>query len=132
MDERIKPGMEGRATAVVTEAATAATWNSGSLKVFSTPHMIALMECAAVDAVDALLGPGQVTVGSCVNIKHVSASPLGSTIWAKAKLVEIDRRRLVFDVAAGDDWGEIGGGTHERFIVDSARFMEKTHAKSSV
>ncbi|MEL7609433.1 MAG: hotdog domain-containing protein [Bacillota bacterium] len=132
MDERIKPGLQGRAAAAVTEATTAAQWNSGSLKVFSTPHMIGLMECAAVDAVEALLEPGQVTVGSSVNIKHVSASPLGSNIWATAKLIEVDRRRLVFEVAAGDDWGEIGGGTHERFIVESARFMEKTHAKSSV
>jgi predicted thioesterase len=76
------------------------------------------------------LDEGQGTVGTLVNVSHVSATPIGMRVWCDSELVEVDRRRLVFSVKAYDEAGLIGEGTHERFIIDSAKFMEKLKAKT--
>ena len=113
----------------VTEENTAARYGSGSLHVYSTPAMIALMERAAVAAVDEKVPQGWVTVGTSIAISHVDATPLDIMVSARAELVEIDRRRLVFHVSATDEWGSIGHGTHERFCVNVERFVEKVESK---
>jgi predicted thioesterase len=104
---------------------TAAVYGSGALEVFATPAMIALMEKTCLESVADKIGDGNTTVGIAVNIKHLKASPVGSTIRCEAELVEVDRRRLVFEVKCFEDETLVGEGIHERFIVDSEKFMSK-------
>ena len=125
----LETGIKGHQTETVTEEKTAAAVGSGSLRVYATPAMIALMEKTALASVTGELEEGMTTVGTKLDVAHTSASPEGSTITCESVLTEIDRRRLVFTVTAYDDAGEIGKGTHERFIVDCAKFMDKTAAK---
>ncbi len=125
----LETGIKGHQTETVTEEKTAAAVGSGSLRVYATPAMIALMEKTALASVAGELEEGMTTVGTKLDVAHTSASPEGSTITCESVLTEIDRRRLVFTVTAYDDAGEIGKGTHERFIVDCAKFMDKTAAK---
>ncbi|MBQ6070735.1 MAG: thioesterase family protein [Bacteroidales bacterium] len=110
---------------VVLPQDTAAVYGSGALEVFATPAMIALMEKTCLMAVCDKIGEGNTTVGIAVNIKHLKASPVGSTIRCDAELVEVDRRRLVFSVKCFENETLIGEGIHERFVVDSAKFMSK-------
>ena len=123
----IKPGIRGRAEKVVDSSNIAKTMGSGTLEVFATPAMIALMEEAAVRALD--LPEGQSSVGTSLDIKHVAATPIGMKVWAEAELVEVDRRRLVFNVEAFDESEKIGYGRHERFIIDIEKFLNKAEAK---
>ncbi|MBE3561099.1 MAG: thioesterase family protein [Ktedonobacteraceae bacterium] len=116
-------GMKGGATTVVTYENTAAAVGAGGVEVFGTPMMIALMENAAWRAVADALDEGQVTVGTLVNVRHLAATPIGQQVRAEAELVEIDRRRLVFNVVAYDEKQKIGEGSHERFIVQLERFL---------
>ena len=118
-------GLTGEASTVVVHANTAASVGAGGVEVFGTPMMIALMENAAWHAVAEHLDEGHVTVGTLVNIKHLAATPLGQHVRASAELIEIDRRRLVFKVAAYDEKQQIGEGLHERFIVQLERFLQK-------
>lgn len=113
----------------VTESNTALAVGSGSLKVYATPAMLALMEKAACEALTSVLGEGDTTVGTLLNVKHLSATPVGMTVTATAELLERDGRKLVFAVKAMDESGIIGEGMHERFIVQSERFSEKTYSK---
>jgi predicted thioesterase len=112
-------------TLVVEHKDTAAVYGSGSLEVFATPAMIALMEKTCLESVNSKIGEGNTTVGIAVNIKHLKASPVGSTIRCEAELVEVDRRRLVFEVKCYDGETLVGEGIHERFVVESAKFMSK-------
>ena len=125
----LKEGVKGTQEIMVTEENTAKVMGSGALDVFATPAMIALMEKRAWVSVAPYLEEGQSTVGTLVNIKHLSASPVGMTITCKTELVDIDRRRLVFHVECYDTAGLIGEGDHERFIIDEAKFMAKTDGK---
>ena len=122
-------GLKGAASVTVTPENTAAAMGSGALPVFATPSMIALMERAALESVQPFLPEGQGTVGTRLEVSHMAATPLGMEVRAEAELTEIDRRRLVFRVCAyaGDEL--IGEGRHERFIVDSERFLLKAQAK---
>jgi predicted thioesterase len=110
---------------VVLPQDTAAVYGSGALEVFATPAMIALMEKTCLMSVCDKIGEGNTTVGIAVNIKHLKASPVGSTIRCDAELVEVDRLRLVFSVKCFENETLIGEGIHERFVVDSAKFMAK-------
>ncbi|MGI6071745.1 MAG: thioesterase family protein [Lachnospiraceae bacterium] len=122
-------GLEGEARTVVNESNTAAAVGSGILQVFGTPMMIALMEEAACDSVKPFLADGEGTVGISVDITHEAATPVGMEVTATARLVEIDRRRLLFEVEAFDEAGRIGGGTHERFIINNSKFQAGADAK---
>src|SRR5438874_13582468 len=102
---------------------------SGGIDVLSTPSMIGLMERAAHDAVARLVPDGQVTVGTRVDIRHLAATPLGMAVRTRAELVEIDGRRLVFNVDAFDAHEKIGEGTHERAVVDPARLIARVNQK---
>ena len=129
MIDSLRTGMTGERSVLVSDEHTATRWGSGGLAVLATPFMVALMEGAAVDAVDPLLPPGYCTVGSRVNVQHLAATAVGRSVHARAELVEIDGRRLVFRVEASDDAGIIGEGSHERFIVDLDRSMRKATAR---
>lgn len=122
----LRLGLTGEATTLVSSENTAAALASGSVDVFSTPMMIALMENASLRAVAEELEEGQITVGTLVNVKHLAATPLGQQVRAVAELLEIDRRRLVFKVEAYDEKQKIGEGVHERFIVKRDRFQQKS------
>ena len=108
---------------------TAASVGSGSLAVYATPAMLALMEKAACTAIESLLGEGETTVGTMLNVNHLSATPVGMKVSATAELLEHEGRKYVFRVTASDDAGLIGEGTHERFAVLSEKFMSKTNGK---
>ena len=122
-------GIKGRQETTVTSANVAMNVGSGVVRVFATPMMIALIEKAAVLSVEPFLEEGQSSVGTKINVSHVAATPEGMKVWAETELVEIDRRRLVFKVAAYDERGLIGEGTHERFIIDVEKFQAKAEAK---
>ena len=119
------PGLTGEATTTVSHENTAASVGAGGVEVFGTPMMIALMENAAWRAVVDNLDEGDVTVGTVVHVRHLAATPLGQQIRATAELIEIDGRRLVFNVEAYDENRKIGEGQHERFIVNLERFIQR-------
>lgn len=125
----ITTGIKGHLEQVVTPEMSAARVGSGLVDVFATPMMVALMERTCNDSVVPHLDEGQGTVGTLVNITHTAATPVGMRVWCDTELVEVDRRRLVFRVKAFDECGEIGEGTHERFIIDSARFEAKAMSR---
>lgn len=125
--EIIKTGLKGNAEIEVSVENTALTMGSGDMDVFATPAMVALMEKAATNALASVLAPGQSTVGTSINVSHVKASPVGAKIAAQAILEEVDGRRLVFAVSAGDNSGVIGEGRHERFLVDREKFLSKVY-----
>ena len=125
----VEIGIKGRQDEIVTEELTASHIGSGAVRVFATPMMISLMEKTCQRSVVPYLEEGQETVGTKVDIAHVSSTPIGMKVWCESELIDIDRRRLVFKVAAYDEKGLIGEGRHERFIIDIARFKEKTESK---
>ena len=125
----ILTGIKGRLEQTVTPEMSAARVGSGLVDVFATPMLVALVEQTCYESVLPHLDEGQGTVGTLVNVSHVSATPIGKRVWCESELTEVDRRRLVFSVKAYDEAGLIGEGTHERFIIDSTKFMEKLKAK---
>ena len=122
-------GLKGRAETVVSDANTAQAACSGALPVFGTPFMCALMEEAAWKSIAPHLEPGQSTVGTRLEVSHDSATPVGMKVWAETEITEVDGKRLVLTVAAFDERGPIGRGTHERFIVTDERFLAKCAKK---
>lgn len=122
-------GIKKKTTITVTDKDTALAHGSGSLKVFATPAMVALMENTAMNSVLPYLGEGEATVGTLLNIKHLSATPVGCSVTCESELVEIDGRRLVFKVTASDSKGSIGEGIHERFVILAEKFMNKINDK---
>ena len=125
----MKTGIRGEQMIIVTEQQTAKYLGSGELAVFATPCMIALVENTAYKSVQPFLDPGQGTVGTLLNVKHLAATPVGMEVRCETKLIEIDRKRLVFEVKAFDACGLIGEGTHERFVIDNQKFMQKANGK---
>ena len=122
--------LKGEAMTLVNSAYTAIAARSGSLEVFGTPFMIALMEKATCSACESLLDEGETTVGTAINITHDKASGLGELIKASATLKAVDGRKLTFDVIATDSKEDIiGKGTITRFVVNGERFMSKVESK---
>lgn len=125
----IEIGMKGRAETVVTPDNTAQAVGSGLVPVFATPWMIALMENAAVQAVQGALSAEEGTVGTRLDVTHDAATPVGMKVWAEAEVTAVEGRKLTFAVAACDEEGRIGGGTHERFIIQRSKFLARAQAK---
>ena len=125
MEYNMLKGLRHSESLVVEHKDTAAVYGSGALEVFATPAMIALMEKTCLESVANKIGEGNTTVGIAVNIKHLKASPVGSTIRCEGEIVEVDRRRLVFSVKCYEGETLVGEGIHERFVVDSEKFMSK-------
>ena len=122
----ITVGLKGVVEDIVSEINTAETVGSGSLKVFATPAMIALMEAASCVAIKDFLDEGETTVGTMVNIEHVSATPVGSNIKVESTVTAVDGRKISFEVVASDNAGLIGKGIHDRFVVNVEKFMSRT------
>ena len=122
-------GLLGEAHRQVDPTQLASALGSGALDVFATPAMVALMEQAACAAVEGHLESGQTTVGVRLEIAHLAATPPGVEVRARAELVELDGRRLVFQVEAFDPQDRIGEGRHERAIVDPQRLLARANAK---
>ena len=117
----IEIGQVGMATVVVEANNTAEYMGSGTLPVFATPAMVALMEKAAYTGIQGDLG----SVGIRMETSHEAASPLGATITAMATVVAVDGRKVTFEVVAKEGEKVIGRGTHERFIINNEKFMSK-------
>ncbi len=126
-----RPGLVGEVESTVERAHLASALGSGAVEVFATPAMIALMEHAARACVDHLLPAGAISVGTRLDVQHLAPTPLGARVRARAELVEVDGRHLVFRVSASDGTDTIGEGTHERAIVDAARLLARAQAKLS-
>lgn len=109
----------------VTLDKTAVAVGSGDLEVFATPMMVAIMENAAMEVAKEHCGEGETTVGVAVSVNHIRATGLGGEVHAEAKLVEVEGRKLTFAVTAFDQKGEIGSGTHVRFVVNKEKFLSK-------
>lgn len=122
-------GMKGEAFTDVERADTAKEVGSGSLLVYATPCMVALMEGAACEAISEALKEDQTTVGTMLNIEHISATPVGLEVRAEAEVTAVEGKVITFDVKAFDEAGEIGHGTHKRVIVNSQKFLDKAYMK---
>ncbi len=125
----MEAGMKYTTKITVTEADTAKAVGSGTLLVLATPRMIALMEEAAYKAIGGVLEEGTSSVGTLMNVKHLSATPVGMEVYATATVTSVDGRKVEFLVEAFDEAGKIGEGTHERFIVAEKKFVDKTYSK---
>lgn len=118
----LQPGLKGSIELIVGEEHTAPHVGSGRVHVLATPVMVNLMEAAALQAVEGLLPAGHQTVGTHLDITHTAATPVGMRVRAHAELIKVDKRTLTFSVHAEDDKERIGGGMHERIIINLERF----------
>lgn len=125
----IKAGISSQKQVEVTENHTARAVGSGTLDVFGTPCMLALMEETTCLCIADCLQEGETTVGISAEIEHLAPTAVGKTVTAVAELVQTEGRRLTFRVTARDEVQDIGKGCIVRFIVDSKRFMEKALSK---
>ena len=122
-------GMKAEVTTLVEREDTAKEVGSGSLLVYATPCMVALMEGAACEAIEEALGEDKTTVGIELNIQHTSATPVGLEVRAEAEVTAVDGKIITFELRAFDEAGEIGKGTHKRAIVPVQKFLDKAYAK---
>ena len=125
----LTPGLSAELKITVSETDTASQWGSGLVPVYSTPALVGLMEAAAVKALEAALETGQTSVGGHIDVHHLAATPVGMTVRARAELTAIDGRKLTFQVDAWDEVEKIGEALHERFVVDTARFIARSMSK---
>lgn len=123
----VEVGLVGKTETVVTKVNTAKAVGSGSLDVFATPMMVALMENAAIKAIS--LPEDQTSVGTYMDVKHIAATPIGMKVRAEARVVEVEGRKITYLIEAFDEKEKIGDGKHERFIVNVDKFITKTNAK---
>lgn len=124
----VVPGLSGNASLIVDAARTAVALGSGSVPVFGTPALIVLMEQAALDCVETLLPPGQISLGTQVNVDHVAPTAVGEAVTARAELVAVEGKTLTFALTAHEGAKLVGRGTHVRAVVDRQRFMAKVQA----
>jgi predicted thioesterase len=127
----LKPGATNTLTIVVDESMTADRFGNTGVHVLATPMLVSYFELAAHQLVMPALEPGQGTVGSHIDIRHLAATPIGMRVTFRATLTERDGRRLVFRVEADGERDHVGEGTHERFVVDMKTFMGRIAAKGS-
>ncbi len=131
MEFNLKTGMISELEIIVDDQHTAEALGSGGVRVFATPMMIALMEGAALKAVASHLPEDFTTVGLSLNVRHIAATPVGMKVTAKAELLQIEEKKLTFKVEAFDETEKIGEGTHERYIVQLSRFLQKVRQKGN-
>ncbi len=125
----LEAGIKGAAQQPVTSENTAAALGSGTLPVFATPALVALAERTCWQSVAPYLDEGCGTVGTKLELEHTAPTPVGMTVRCESELVAVEGRRLVFRVTLCDDAGPVGGGTHERFVINDAKFTAKAQAK---
>ena len=122
-------GMKGIAETTAEREDTALEVGSGSLLVYATPCMVALMEGAACEAISQALPEDKTSVGIELNIKHLSATPVGLSVRAEAEVTAVDGSVITFQITAYDESGKIGEGTHKRAVISTQRFLDKTYSK---
>lgn len=127
--EKLRTGLKGHQDFVVKESDSAHAFRSGSLEVLATPVLIASAEETCADLVQPLLEPGMGTVGTMVNIRHLAPSPIGMKYSCDCEITETEGRVIRFHVVLRDEREQIGEGTHERVIINEARFFEKSQKK---
>ena len=125
----ITVGMKGEVATIVEREDTAKEVGSGSLLVYATPCMVALMEGAACEAIEEAMDETKTTVGTELNIQHISATPVGLEVRAEAMVTAVEGKVITFEIHAYDEAGEIGKGTHKRVIVPTQKFLEKAYSK---
>lgn len=125
----IEIGMKGEAATLAEREDTALEVGSGSLLVYATPCMAALMEAAACEAIEAGLSETETSVGTELNIQHISATPVGLEVRAEAEVTAVEGKTVTFTLQAFDEAGPIGRGTHKRVVVNSQKFLDKAYAK---
>ena len=128
--DNLKSGLSAELEIRVEAADSASRWGSGLVPVFSTPALVGLMERAAVQALAGHLSPGQTTVGGHIDVQHLAATPVGMKVHARADLTAVEGRKLIFQIRAWDEIEPIGEATHERFIIDAAKFIARAQAKA--
>lgn len=126
---QLKPGLRGEAGLLVSEEHTAPRVGSGAVHVLATPVMINLIEAAALDAAERRLPPGYQSLGTLLNVRHLAATPVGMRVRAVATVERIDGRTIYFKVQAHDERELIGEGTHERVVVNVAKFDQRVQRK---
>ena len=126
----LQPGLTGRAEMVVGTNDTAPRVGSGRIAVMATPVMIALMEEAALAAVEHLMPEGKQSLGTHLDISHMAATPIGMRVEAVAELVAVEGRTLSFRIVARDAVEQIGSGSHDRVVVTAAKFSARIDAKA--
>jgi len=122
-------GLVGTAEIKVTPETTAERFGNAGAAVFATPLLVALLEQAAINCIGPYLPAGKGTVGTRIEVEHLAATPIGMTVRATARLAEVAGKRLRFEVEAFDDREKVGQGLHERFIIDTERFLAKVNEK---
>ena len=122
-------GLKGEARTMAEREDTALEVGSGSLLVYATPCMVALMEGAACEAISECLPEGKTSVGTFLEISHLSATPVGMEVWAEAEVTAVEGSMITFQVTAYDEAGKIGEGTHKRAVITTQRFLDKTYSK---
>ena len=125
----ITVGMKGEVSTLVEREDTAAEVGSGSLLVYATPCMVALMEGAACEAIGTALPEDKTSVGIELAISHLSATPVGLEVRAEAEVTAVEGSIITFQVTAYDEAGKIGEGTHKRAVISTQKFLDKTYAK---
>lgn len=125
----LNKGIKNTITINVAQDKTAKVMGSGTLDVFATPAMVALMEQTAAQSVQDLLDDGITSVGTKINVEHLSADPVGIEVTCQSTLIDVDNRKLCFDIVVSDKHGIVGKAYHERFLIKSESFMTKTNAK---
>ncbi|MGH8687891.1 MAG: thioesterase family protein [Burkholderiales bacterium] len=125
----IRPGLTGGASLVVAEEHTAPRVGSGRVHVLATPVMINLFEAAALEAVEHLLPAGHQSLGTVLNVRHIAATPVGMRVTASAEVIGVEGRTIRFRVEARDEKELIGDGTHERVVVNVAKFDQRVQRK---
>lgn len=129
MKEGLKAGLSHEITLKVQPEMTAQKVYEKTPDVFATIWLVGFIERTCCELIEPYLDDGESSVGTKVNISHLAPTPIGLNVRVKAVLKEIDRRRLIFDVEAYDDREKIGEGTHERFVIDKVKFMNKVQEK---
>jgi len=129
MESTLRAGLTGSAELLVGEQHTAPRIGSGRVHVLATPVMINLIEAAALDAVERLLPPGRQSLGTVLNVRHIAATPVGMRVTATAEVTGVEGRTIRFRVEARDERELIGDGTHERVVVNVAKFDERVQRK---
>ena len=123
--------MTGYAETIVTADLTAIALGSGDVAVYGTPALIALLEAAAVDALSDQLAPESTSVGVHLDVRHLAATPVGMTVRATATVTEVAGRTLTFTLEAHDAAELIATGSHQRVVVDRARFVNSVESKQN-
>ncbi|MCA1727363.1 MAG: thioesterase [Actinobacteria bacterium] len=127
----LAPGLSGEASIDVSEAVTAERVGSGAVPVLATPEVVALVERAAVSALNGALADGSTTVGSRIELDHLAPTPVGGRASARAEVARVEGRSVEFSFEVNDAAGPVARGTHTRIVVDRHRFLASAQARGA-